>query len=342
MNVNERKLRILRIIIDDFINTAQPVGSRTIAKKYPVGISPATVRNEMSDLEELGFLMQPHTSAGRIPSDLAYRFYVDNMLDEPNIPIDKKQLVKKLLLNNLIEVEDIAKQAVELLCNLTGTYAAITMPQFKKSAFSNVKLVKINEKKVLLIIIAESGIIKTLQLSLLNSTQEILDRISDRLVYNLAGSPIEEFNVRNLNLIKMEMPQYSEVFDYLIPIMRNVLVEIDEKDVYFKGTNLIMDNMELKDVTDVKGLLSILEDKESVYKIIKSEKQDGIDVKIGGEIGIKEFEDCSVVSGVFQFNGNNIGNIGVVGSKRMDYSNAISSINFVRETLSEIFAGINL
>jgi heat-inducible transcriptional repressor len=342
MMVDERKLKILKIIIDDFIHTAHPVGSRTIAKKYPIVISSATIRNEMADLEDLGYLTQPHTSSGRVPSDLGYRLYVDSLVNERKLGQDQMELVKKLLLNNLIETEDIAKQAAKLLSELTGGVAAITMPQFKKSRLSNVKLVKINDSKVLLIIVADSGIVKTLQLSLSNTTQDVLDLISDRLILRLEGSSIEDINVRNLNMIKSDLPQYEDVFDYLIPIMRNILDEIDEKDVYVEGVNLILDNAEFKDVDAARKVLDMLADRESVYGVLKTTDGRGISIKIGAEVGIEDLGNCSVVTGVYRFNGKNIGNVGVIGSKRMDYSNAISAVNYVRETLSEIFSGINL
>jgi heat-inducible transcriptional repressor len=342
MVVDDRKMKILKIIIDDFISTAHPVGSRTIAKKYPIGISSATIRNEMADLEDLGYLFQPHTSSGRVPSDLGYRLYVDSLVNESKLEQGQKQLVKNLLLNNLIEVEDIARQAAALLSSLTGNVAAIMMPQFKKSTLSNVKLVKINDKNVLLIIVADSGVVKTIRLSLSNSTQDVLDLISDRLISRLGGSSIEEINVKNLILIKSDLPEFAEVFDYLIPIMRDVLDEIDEKEVYVEGANLIMDRPEFHEIEAVKKVFEVVNNKETMCSILKNTDPEGISIKIGHEIGVEELNNCTVITGAYKFNGKNIGNIGVIGSKRMDYSASISAVNYVRETLSEIFSGINL
>lgn len=342
MIVDERKLKILKIIIDDFIDTAQPVGSRTIAKKYPIGISSATIRNEMADLEDLGYLMQPHTSAGRVPSDQGYRLYVDSLVNQKALELDQRELVRKLLLNNLIEAEDIARQATKLLASLTGLTAMVTMPQFKKSRLSNMKLVRVNDAKVLLIMVADSGVVKTMQLSLTNSTQDALDSISKCLLDRLEGSTIEDINLRMLNRLKADLPQYNYLIDYLIPIMRDILDEFDEVDVYVEGANKVLDTSEFQDINMVKRILEILDDKEKLFEILKNTTDQGINIKIGIEIGVDELEECSIISAVYRLDDSHLGCIGILGSKRMEYGNVISAVSYVKETLTEIFSGINL
>lgn len=343
MVVDERKLRILKIIIDDFINTAQPVGSRTIAKKYPIGISSATIRNEMADLEELGYLMQPHTSAGRIPSDQGYRLYVDSLMGPKGLEAEKRDLVKRLLVNRVIEVEDIAIEATRLLHSLTGHTAIITMPQFKKSTLTNMRLVKINDSKALLIMVADSGVVKTLQINLSGATQEILDVISNYLVNKLYGTAIEDIQMRTLTQLKMELPQFGSLIDYLIPIMKSVLSENNAVDVFVEGTNSILNSPEFADLNVAKRVLEIAGDKQQLFNLLKTpNSSNGLCVKIGSEIGVEGLDECAIISAGYCFNGSNHGSIGVLGPKRLEYSTVISAVDYVRETLTEIFSGINL
>lgn len=344
MKASDRKMRILKVIIDDFIDTAQPVGSRTIAKKYPLGVSSATIRNEMADLEDLGYLTQPHTSAGRIPSDMGYRIYVDSLLSsDRNISKEKMQLIRGLLINRVIEVEDIIEEAVELLSKLTGGTALITMPQFKKSRLENIKLVRINDSKVLLIFVVDSGVYKTLPISFLGTTQEMLDELTSHLLANMKGSNIEDINIRMISSIKQSLPEYAPGIDYLIPLFKKLLLEFDDVDIYIHGSKNILNMPEFYDVQKAARLLSVLENKELMYKLLGADDDsDGIKVKIGAEIGIEELNDCSMISSSYKFNGSYVGRIGIVGVKRMDYGLTLSVIDYVRETLSELFLGINL
>lgn len=344
MMVDERKLRILKIIVDDFINTAQPVGSRTIAKKYPIGISSATIRNEMADLEELGYLMQPHTSAGRVPSDQGYRLYVDSLMGHKGLEVEKRELVKQLLANRVIEVEDIAAEAARLLHSLTGYTAIISMPQFKKSTLANMRLVRINDSKALLIMVADSGVYRTLQVNLNVASQEILDAISNYLVNKLHGTAIEDIQMRTLNQLKMELPQFSNLIDYLIPIMKGFLNEANSIDLFVEGTNSILDSPEFADVHVARRVFDVAGNKELLYNLLKnpSGNNGGMCVKIGSEIGVEGLEECSIISAGYCFNERNNGSIGVLGPKRMEYSTVISAVDYVRETLTEIFSGINL
>jgi len=345
MKASDRKMRILKVIIDDFIDTAQPVGSRTIAKKYPLGVSSATIRNEMADLEDLGYLTQPHTSAGRIPSDMGYRIYVDSLLNsERDISKEKMELIRGLLINRVIEVEDIIEEAVELLSKLTGGTALITMPQFKKSRLENLKLVRINDSKVLLIFVVDSGVYKTLPISFLGTTQEMLDELTNHLLANMKGSNIEDINIRMISSIKKSLPEYAPGVDYLVPLFKKILQEFDDVDIYIHGSKNILNMPEFYDVQKASKLLNVLENKELMYKLLEAdtEESEGIKVKIGAEIGIEELNDCSMISTSYKFNGSYVGRIGIVGVKRMDYGLMLSVIDYVRETLSELFLGINL
>lgn len=342
MNMGDRKLKILKLIIDDFISTAQPVGSRTIAKKYTLGVSSATIRNEMADLEELGYLEQPHTSAGRIPSDQGYRFYVDSLMKQGSLGIDQTEIIRNLLVNRIIEVEDVIHRATELLSDMTHMTSFISLPLFKKSKLSNMKLVKINDSKVLLILVSDSGVVKNIHLGLRDVEQAILDNISDGLLKRLEGATIEEINVKKISSLKQEYPQFSTVIDYLIPILKDTLRDIDDVELSLEGAKTIFDLPEFHDVEKAKAFLMAIENKELLYSVIRDVDEEGISVKIGSEIGIEEFKDCSIVAATYRFNEDNIGRIGVLGPTRMDYGKIVSVVDYIRKTLTDLFSGIYL
>ena len=335
-------MKILQAIIDDFINTAQPVGSRTIAKKYPLGISSATIRNEMADLEDLGYLVQPHTSAGRIPSDMGYRVYVDSLMRRNILEDDQRSLIRGLLLNRIIEIEDVVKQATEILANLTGMTAIISLPQFSKSQLSNMKLIKINDSKALMILVSNTGIVKNIPLALKGSNQAVLDLIADKLLQNLGGLHIEEITVKAISNLKMELGNIGDIIDYLVPILKETLRDLDDLDYSIEGIHSIMNTPEFHDVDKLKTFLTSIEDQRLIRKVFDSIQSEGISVKIGSELKIEEMSGCSMVTASYKFNDKDLGKIAVIGPTRMDYGNAVSIVDYIRETLSDIFSGIYL
>ena len=343
MDNNERKLRILKVIIDDFINTAQPIGSRTIAKKYGLGISSATIRNEMADLEELGYLIQPHTSAGRIPSDEGYRIYVDSLMNQKRIAKNDREIIRTLLLTKVIEIDDVIKQSVKLLADMTRLISFASLPQFNKSKLTNMKLVKINNSKIMMILVADSGIVKTLNLQLNIENQQILDDISEVFMSLLENSTIEDISVKKISMIKNLLPQYENIINYLVPILRDTLNELDGVDTYIEGLNNVFDFPEFNDVNSLKEFIEIIQNKEVLFStIIGKDYKDGITIRIGKEIDNANLENCSVINVCYKVNGRYVGKIGLIGPTRMDYGKVISVVDYVRETLSDIFTGIFL
>jgi heat-inducible transcriptional repressor len=341
MQLGDRKMRILKVIIDDYINTAQPVGSRTISKKPSIAVSSATIRNEMADLEELGLLVQPHTSAGRIPSDMGYRLYVDFMKDHYDLRSDQKALVQSLLVSNLIEIEDIILHAVSLLSELTGLTTVISLPLFKKSKLVNMKIVKINEKKALLIMVSDSGVVKNISLGIDNLNQEVLDLIATCLLKRFYNTTIETINVREIFAIKQTLGEYGHVIDYLIPILRDSLKDIKEFEVYVDGVNSIFQLPEFGDLTVAKRFLDMMSDKDLIYKILEEAKDDMI-VKIGKENIRDELHNLTVIAAPYKFNGENDGRIGIIGPTRMNYDHVMTTVRYMADTLTNIFSGIYL
>lgn len=341
--IEERKLKILRVIIDDFIDTAQPVGSRTLAKKYGLGISSATIRNEMADLEDLGLLLQPHTSAGRVPSEEGYRLYVDSLMLNRKLDILQKDVIKKLLLHRVIEIDDVIDQASSIMAEMTGLVSLVSLPQFKKSKLANMKLIKVTDSKVLLILVSNSGVVKNLTLAMSEINQRVLDMISDTLLHKLLGTPIEDITPKAIHNIKKELSEYAELIEYLVPLLRDTLREIDDVDVKIDGINNIFGYAEYKDVGKVKTLYEKITDKEFQSLVINTRpKSDEVSIGIGKNNHLEDFEDCSVVSTNYKFNGKQAGTLCFIGPTRMDYSLAVSVMGYIKETLEGIFSGIYL
>jgi heat-inducible transcriptional repressor len=341
--MDDRKLKILQVIIDDFIRTAQPVGSRTLAKKYGLGISSATIRNEMADLEDLGLLTQPHTSAGRVPSEDGYRLYVDSLMQNRKLDIQQKDLIRKLLLHRVIEIDDVIKQTSAIMSDMTGLVSMVSLPQFKKSKLANMKLIKVTDSKVLLILVSNSGIVKNLTLAMSDINQRVLDMISDTLLQKLLGTPIEEITPKAIHNIKKELVEYSDLIEYLVPLLRDTLREIDDVDVQLDGINNIFNYAEYQNVDKVRELYEKLTAKGFQSMIVNTRPMtDDVSIGIGKNNQLEDLSECSIVSTNYRFNGKQAGTLCFIGPTRMDYSLAVSVMGYIKETLEGIFSGIYL
>lgn len=343
MKLGDRKLKILKIIIDDYVNTGLPVCSSKISKEPNMSVSSATIRNEMADLENLGLLFQPHTSAGRIPSDVGYRYYVDLISKEKNYYKNNNLILQSLILSNEIEIEEIIKEALKQLTEMTGLTSIISLPLFKKSKLKNMKLIRVNDSKVLLIMVSDSGVVKNITLPISNLSQKILDLISESLLSLFIDTQIESINVKKIYNLKNidELSKYNDVVDYLIPILRNSLKEIENFELYVDGVNKIFDMKEFSDVVRAKKFLDLINDKNLLFEILK-EANDGIIVKIGKENKFDELQNLTLVASSYKFNGVNDGRIGIIAPTRIPYEDVIDSIKIVSNTLSNIFSGISL
>lgn len=340
--ISDRQLRILEAIISDFIDTAQPVGSRTISKKYPLGISSATIRNEMADLEELGYLVQPHTSAGRVPSDLGYRLYVDAMLEDDSIGSQEKEMIQSLLVSKMIEANDLARQASKLISEFSGLVAIVTIPKFNKCKLANLKLIRVTDSKVLLILVTDTGIVKNIQLAMSNTDQFLLDKVSDTMLSFLAGETIENIDMRSILKLKDKLQNLGNFVDYLIPILRDALKSLNGTEHYVEGLSQILSIQEFAHAQKARVIFDFLNDPQNIEKFIDGMPNEKLSIKIGSEIGIETLEACSIITSTYKVDGKSDGKIVVLGPKRMDYGNVVSIVNYISNTLSDVFSGINL
>ncbi|MBP2033029.1 heat-inducible transcriptional repressor [Clostridium algifaecis] len=333
MEMDERKIKILQAIINDYINTAEPVGSRTIAKKYNMGISSATIRNEMADLEDMGYLEQLHSSSGRKPSNKGYRLYVDKLMQIPNLSSEEMYIIKNQILDGaLFEVDKIIKQVILLLSELTKLTCIVKTPSVSKSYIKHLQLINIeSNNNILLVLITDSGVIKNNIIRVgKNVSDKVLIKLSSILSNRLRGLNSEQINLEVINNIKMDLYGYEDIFNAIIPVLYENLKSENKSDIYMQGTVNIFNYPEYKDIEKAREFLSMLENKEEVNELL--DDPSNISIKIGNENYIEGAKDCSVISAVYSLGDRPIGKIGVIGPTRIPYSKVISVLsNVVRE-----------
>lgn len=339
MELNERKLRILRAIIEDYFNTAEPVGSRTLSRHYDLGISPATIRNEMSDLEELGFIMQPHTSSGRIPSDKGYRFYVDMMLQLQKAEFTKLVYMEELK-KSASRIEDLLKNIGQHLARETNYTTIVSSPHYKKRKIKNIQLIEVEDRAILAVIVTDGNSIKDYMIRLDHEVkQELLNRISARMNEKLLGLTITEISLEMVKQIKEIDIESEEVVSKVIDVIYQTIQDADETDVYTYGTTNILKYPEFNDITKAAGLIQALEEKDVLKDIVNTtiQSDDGhVKIVIGEENELEGLKECSLITTSYHIGGEKVGAIGIIGPKRMDYDKTVLNLRCLIKSVDEL------
>ncbi len=337
MMLNDRKLKILQAVIHSYITSAEPVGSRTIAKKYNLGVSSATIRNEMSDLEELGYLLQPHTSAGRIPSDKAYRLYVDNLMQIRKITEEERKKIKLSLLKEIREIEQVIQNAAKILSELTNYTSLAIAPQIKRSKLKRIQLIPIDEHKVLVVMVTDTGIVKNTVFRIENEVkEEQLEKITNYLNSKLKGCSIEDISKNIETEFVKEMYSLRDTIKDILPLINRSIDGMYEVDLFADGVTNIFNFPEYNDIAKAKSFISFIENKESVVDMLLKSGFHDIEITIGSENCYEEVSNCSLITATYSLNGKTIGKIGVIGPTRMDYSKVVSIVKSIAYDLNEI------
>ena len=348
MKMSKRKKGILKAIVNEYILTAEPVGSRTLARKYNFGVSPATIRNEMSDLEMHNYLAQPHKSAGRVPTDKGYRFYVDSLISFKELSESKTKLIEEKYRAKKNEVKKLVQQTSVMLSELTKYTSLVLSPQLKRSVFEHLELISLASNKVLLILVTDTGLIKDKIIEFPdNLSNEELENISWFLNQRLNGLALDKIDDQLLDKLNRElMARFDFVSDKLKLLSQEVFSNngMSNEDIYLGGTTYILDQPEFNDIKKVKSLLKLLEQEKQLHNILKtidSKKSNDsdssqINVAIGSELPHKAIDNCSVVIATYHLNGRPVGKIGVLGPTRMKYDEVISSVKFMSDFLSDL------
>lgn len=330
MDLTERQLNILKAIVKDYIDTAEAVGSRTISKKYDLGVSAATIRNEMSDLEDMGYLIQPHTSAGRIPTQKGYMLYVDSLMGSKELEEHEKEVLRKCVKNNFERVDVMIEELSKLLSTLTN-YTTIALYDKKKNEhyIKYIQLVNLSEKKILLIVVSDTGAIKSQEFETNKELEQAkLNVISTSLSNKLAGKKIEDLDEDIIAYIKYEIGEYSEIVDDLVYMLNNV--SSDSQRIAMNGATNIFNYPEFNDMVKAKSFLNMLEEKESIAKMIdaKGIQKDNMNIVIGNSSGSMD-TDLSIITATYNVQDNLQGKISFIGPTRMDYSKVYSILNYM-------------
>ena len=346
MDLDERKLKILQAIIRNYLETGEPVGSRTISKYTDLNLSSATIRNEMADLEELGYIVQPHTSAGRIPSDKGYRLYVDQMLAEKEEKLDHAAQEVKEMHQMLLEKEDkmesILKQMAKMLAVNTNYATLVTAPQVKGNKIKFLQLSRVDVGQLLATIVVEGNVIKNNMIHVEKSLDdETLLKLNILLNTNLNGLPIEDINLAMITKLKQQAGIYDGIIAEVMDAVAAVIRENDDIEIYTSGANNIFKYPELSDNQRASELINTLEEKQMLTELVQDSMADenntGIQVYIGNETPVQTMKDCSVVTATYELEEGVKGTIGIIGPRRMDYDKVISTLTSLKSQLDTIY-----
>lgn len=340
-DLDERKTKILKAIIHTYLETGEPVGSRTISKYTDLNLSSATIRNEMSDLEELGYIVQPHTSAGRIPSDVGYRLYVDELMKEKDREVSE---IKEMMIEKTDRMEKVLKRVVKILASNTNYATMITGPSYHHNKVKFIQLSKVNEEQLLAVIVAEGNLVKNQIVALEEpiDDEQIL-KLNLLLNTQLNGLTIEEISLGMIAKLKEQAGVHSGVVSTVLDGVAEAIAP-DEEDVpvYTSGANNIFRYPELAESSKASELISAFEEKKQLVDMIKdtipeTDEKTGIQVYIGNESPISTMKDCSVVTASYDLGEGMKGTIGIIGPKRMDYENVVDNLKTLKVQLDNIF-----
>lgn len=338
--LSDRKKKILKAIIKTYMETGEPVGSRTISKYTDLNVSSATIRNEMSDLTDLGYIVQPHTSAGRIPSDKGYRLYVDELMKEKELEVAE---LRELVLEKTDKMEKVLKQAAKLLASNTNYATMISVPQYSGSRLKFIQLSRVSELQLVAVVVCENNVIRN---QIINLHEEMDDetilKLNLLLNTNLNGLPIQDINLGMIARLKEQAGIHSGVVATVLDAVA-ATIHVDEEDmeIYTSGATNLFKYPELSDKSKATELISTFEEKQQLADLVKERLADtdntGIQVYIGDESPIKTMKDCSVVTATYELGEGMTGTIGIIGPKRMDYENVVDNLKTLKVELDKIF-----
>ena len=339
MQLDERKRKILHAIIRNYLDTGEPVGSRTISKYTDLNLSSATIRNEMADLEEMGLIIQPHTSAGRIPSDKGYRLYVDSMLEEKDREIGE---LKEMLLEKEEKTELLLKQVAKVLATNTNYATMISAPSTHRNKLKFIQLSRVDAHQILAVVVAEGNIIKNNMIRVGEYLDdETLLKLNILLNTNLNGLCMEEINLGMIAAIKQMAGIHSDLISEVLDAVAEAIKADEDLEIYTSGTNNIFRYPELADQQRASDLITTFEEKQVLGHLIEQSLDEnaehGIQVYIGDENKVQSMKDCSVVTATYELGEGMRGTIGIIGPKRMDYEKVVDTLKNLKQQLDELY-----
>ena len=336
--LNERKLKILKAVIQNYLETGEPVGSRTISKYTDLNLSSATIRNEMADLEELGYIVQPHTSAGRIPSDKGYRLYVDMLMQDKEQEVTE---IKEQMLEKADKMDQLLKQAARVLANSTNYATMVSAPVSAKNRLKFIQLSQVDEEQLIAVIVLEGNIVKNQILKVDEELDsETLLKLNMLLNTTLNGMAIDQITLGLIAKLKEQAGIHSGVISDVLDAVANVIQLEQDMDIYTSGATNIFRYPELSDKQSAQEIISAFEEKQQLSELVTqtlSSDSKGIQVYIGNETPVQNMKDCSVVTATYELGEGMQGTIGIIGPKRMDYERVMDTLKTLQTELDTIF-----
>lgn len=341
MALNDRKIQILQAIINDYIATAEPVGSRTIAKKYNLGISSATIRNEMSDLEEMGFIIQPHASAGRIPSDLGYRLYVDRLMQKRELKEEEQQFLQSVVARNISQIDYLMEETAKAISMLTNYTTLISEPVSKGAKLKQIRLLPLDSESILLVIATEGNYVKNhiLKVSVVPEEEKLFE-MGKEINAILKGCTIKDIDERIVRVLKGKRQEYSYMLPALLSAIEQTARGAENIQVHLSGAKNILAFPEFSDIQRAKSLFQTLEQKDVLVTLLGENKDDAMQIMIGSENNLQSMKDCSVITTTYKMGDGTRGTIGILGPTRMDYSQVVSVLNGMVKNIENVLKAL--
>lgn len=341
MRLDDRKWMILQAIIDDYIMTAVPVGSRTLSRKEGMGVSPATIRNEMSDLEELGYLDQPHTSAGRVPSMKAYRLYVDQLLRGNPLTAQETARIQQHLNHRTAQLEQVIRRAAHALSDMTQYTALVVAPQMHTMRIVRVQIVQVTPQSALLVVVTDAGMIKDSVIRIPEGLEsDHLYAISQMLTEQLTGLTLSEMRQKFSEIFK-DLKEHRRLLASVLDAMEYRMAESETGEMVVDGGVNLLHYPEYADVEKARNFLSVLQAKDKLYPMLRKAGGVEFSIRIGPENDLPELSECSLVTATYKMQSGVNGTLGIIGPTRMNYGRVISVLEYISKAMSDILSGEN-
>lgn len=332
--LTDRQLLIFQVIVDDFIQTAQPVGSRSLSKKSEISFSSATIRNEMADLEELGFIEKTHTSSGRIPSEKGYRYYVDHLLSPQRLNKREVHQVKSIFAERIYELENIVQKSAKILSEMTNYTSIVLGPAVRENKLKKIQIVPLNDHTAIAIIVTDTGHVENRMFHIPESLDpDDIEKMVNILNDRLTGVPLDHLNNKIYKEVAMLLRHHIHHYDLMLnSIVDTIKMPANEK-LFFGGKTNILSQPEFHDFDKVKSLLHMIEQEDGIYELIRKNEA-GISVKIGRENNNTAMDNCSLITASYSIGAEQLGTIAILGPTRMEYSRVISLLQYLSKGLS--------
>ncbi|OQY18293.1 MAG: heat-inducible transcription repressor HrcA [Desulfobacteraceae bacterium 4572_35.1] len=337
MGLNERSLSILDAIVEGHIASGEPIGSRTIADRQKLRLSPATVRNVMADLEERGYLVSPHTSAGRIPTDKGYRFYVDTLLQVRNLTASERQQIEVQCNSGAAQTQELLKQAGRILSSMSNYTGIVLAPRFAATTFRHIEFVLLSQGRLLVIFVSQSGLVqnKIIQLDGKLPTASELQQITNYLNDELCGLTINEVRAKIVEQMQQEKAQYDAMMKDALGFSQEIFSDDIESDVIIDGAANILEQPDFIDRSSMQRLFRAFEQKNNLINLLdKSQQAQGVQIYIGSQVEFQEFEGCSLITTNYTNGKQPLGSLGVIGPSRMKYSQVVAIVDYTAQLVS--------